>query len=428
MSKIALPPWFKVENAAGSSAPAKIHIRGIVGQKWDLKNLTATNTEELVLNELDKIDKGKPIHAFINSKGGEVGYALGIYNAFKRRSADITTHNTGYALSSGSILMLGGGRIISPDSSIWMIHRASAGTYGNAEDKRKDADMLEAHDKTIAGIYAAKTGKSEKDMLDMMSGEKWMTGKEARDLGFADEDGEADPDEPDQDVDNEEERKIICTFRNIPENLRGRLVTNLASSGGKQTQGGAATPPKQTTHMREQIIKALAAEGITLPTDATEEQVLAAWNKHQAGLKDEVTKAKDAQKKRVEARVKKAVTEKRIKAERETAWIARGMADESCLDELDEIPAPKAEQDNPEKSERPQRGAPAAENVETGEEGETDSQIEGLQEEIFTNSGRAKSKEQLEKASVKNGILARKLGKLRGDTKQEIKWEKATAV
>ena len=413
---MSLPRWIKVEMAAGDK-PAKIHVRGIIGSKVDKETWTLTNTEEAVLNELNKVDQGKPVHFHINSKGGDVGLALGIYNAMRRRASDITTHNDGYALSSASILMLGGSKAVSPDSSVWMIHRASAGTYGNAKDKAKDAEMLETHDKAIAGIYAAKTGKSQKEMMDLMDSEKWMTGKEARDLGFADEDGEADPDEPDKDADvDDSEAEIIATFRNIPENLRSRLVTVSAVSGGNP-----AVPPRHepTKISMKKFIEALAAKGITLPATATEDEILAAYDKMLSGNQAELQKHKDALKKRVEARVKKAVDDKRIKAERQDTWVARGLADESALDELDEIPTPTAAAPKPEKT---PKGAPAVENDADPEATDVDTQIENLQNEIL--NARAKDGEAMAALAIKNGVRARKIAAARGDKRSEIQWVK----
>lgn len=413
-----LPSCIKVVNQA--NGPAKIHIRGVIGSKFDAKNWTMTNTEETVLNELNGIESGKKIDVHVNSKGGDVGLALGIYNALRRRAGDITTHNDGYACSSASVLMLGGDTIVSPDSSVWMIHRASAGTYGNADDKRKDAEMLEAHDKVIASIYAKQTGKSEKEMLDMMSKETWMTGKEARDMGLADEDGEIEPDEDDVE-DSDSEREVIATFRNIPENLRARLVTNSAENGGKP-----AVPPRQQTADKpkmKKIIEALAAKGIKLPENATEDDILAAWNKVQASLESENQKHKEAQKKRVEARVQKAVDEKRIKAERKDAWVARGLADESSLDELDEIPMPKAE--DPKAKRTPAGAAPIEDDASGDDLDENDREIEKVQKEIAalyksTNNNGSR----LEQVSPKIGALTRRLQKLRGDEPAKIQWVK----
>lgn len=68
-----------------------------------------------------------------------------------------------------------------------MIHNAWTYTGGGAEDLRKTADELERLNGQIADIYAARTGKEKDEIAAMMSAETWMSGKEAKEAGFADE-------------------------------------------------------------------------------------------------------------------------------------------------------------------------------------------------------------------------------------------------
>ena len=52
---------------------------------------------------------------------------------------------------------------------------------------RKTADELERLNGQIADIYVARTGKDKDEIAAMMSAETWMSGKEAKEAGFADE-------------------------------------------------------------------------------------------------------------------------------------------------------------------------------------------------------------------------------------------------
>jgi chromosome segregation ATPase len=51
---------------------------------------------------------------------------------------------------------------------------------------RQTANLLEGISDEIAAIYATKTGKTQKEMRDLMKSETWMTAKQAVEMGFAD--------------------------------------------------------------------------------------------------------------------------------------------------------------------------------------------------------------------------------------------------
>ena len=169
------------------SSESEILLLGSIGKSWwDDSGIT----ESEFRNALNSIPKGKPVTLKINSEVGSVQEGLGIYNAICERSADITAKITGYALSIASVFPLGAGKVVSPKSSIWMIHCAWSWAQGNADDMRKQADMLDIHDETLAGIYQKHTGMSRADIENMMEAETWMNGDEAVANGLADESGE----------------------------------------------------------------------------------------------------------------------------------------------------------------------------------------------------------------------------------------------
>ena len=70
-----------------------------------------------------------------------------------------------------------------------MIHKSLTGLCGwyNGDDLIKLAEESGQYDRVIAAAYRRKTGKTEKELLDMMSEETYMLGEEAVEKGFADE-------------------------------------------------------------------------------------------------------------------------------------------------------------------------------------------------------------------------------------------------
>lgn len=70
-----------------------------------------------------------------------------------------------------------------------MVHKCWSFFYGgyNADELRKSAEYLDAYDNAGVSIYVRKTGLSETVLRHMMSDTTYMTGREAKDKGFADE-------------------------------------------------------------------------------------------------------------------------------------------------------------------------------------------------------------------------------------------------
>lgn len=125
----------------------------------------------------------------INSPGGSVldGYVL--YNAIKEmraRGVYVTAH-VSLAASMASVIAMAANKIVMKTGSRMMIHEASAGTHGDADEHRNRAELLEGISDEIAAIYANRTGKKKEEMRAMMKKETWMDGKKAVAMGFADE-------------------------------------------------------------------------------------------------------------------------------------------------------------------------------------------------------------------------------------------------
>ena len=414
--------------AAANGKPAQISVRGTIGSKFDPKTWNVTNTEDAVMEALAAIPDGEAIDLRVHSKGGDFGMGLGIHNAIARRSANVTGYNAGFALSAGSLILAAAGKVICPKSSVTMLHCASTLGYlaENADQKRKNAQMLDVMDKAMAAAYASKIeGKTEAEILGLMKQTTWWSGDQAKENGFADCVEDDDLLEEEQAAASEEELTVLASFQNIPERFKPRLgLVTFAGSRPHQPQ------TKKDDPMRDQIIAALAAGGITLAKDATEEQVLAAWNKYQSEIqatREENERHRQGLKARVEKRVLAAVDSKRIKPERREAWVARGLADESSLDELDEIPTPQAANPpaNPPANPVPvpfqRRGAPPlpAPAALEGEGPTVEEKINAKLDQILTLQREAKrlTKGHPRKQEIAQeiGLLTAELGKIRGE-------------
>ena len=160
-------------------------IYGEIGESWWWGDDPITGKS--VAAALKNIPAGRPINLRINSSGGDVGEALAIYNLLSERRSDVTTYIDGYALSAASFIALAGHRVISPPSSIWMLHNPHTIAFGDCHAMRKAAEILDTHRDALLSIYADRTGQDEVDIIAALDDETWFTGAEAVDFGLATE-------------------------------------------------------------------------------------------------------------------------------------------------------------------------------------------------------------------------------------------------
>lgn len=129
---------------------------------------------------LDQLDGAEKINVHINSGGGSVFGGIAIYNILKRHNAEITVYVEGLAASIASVIAMAGDRIIIPENAQMMIHKPSSVTWGNADDMRKEADILDGCQKVILNTYMqhAKEGITPEQINALIDAETWKNGKE----------------------------------------------------------------------------------------------------------------------------------------------------------------------------------------------------------------------------------------------------------
>lgn len=130
--------------------------------------------------------KGKNITVWVDSWGGDVFAAAGIYNALKEHKGKVTTKVDGKAVSAGSVIAMAGDEVMMSPVSIMMIHNPWSMAVGESKDMRKRADVLDEVKETIMNAYESKSGMSREEISDLMDKESWMSAKVAVEQGFAD--------------------------------------------------------------------------------------------------------------------------------------------------------------------------------------------------------------------------------------------------
>lgn len=129
---------------------------------------------------LAQLDGVEEINVHINSGGGSVFGGIAIYNILKSHKAKINVYVDGIAASIASVIMCAGDTIYIPKNAMVMIHKPLSWCGGNADDMRKEADVLDQCQKVILNTYMQKVkeGVTEGTMNELINTETWKNGEE----------------------------------------------------------------------------------------------------------------------------------------------------------------------------------------------------------------------------------------------------------
>lgn len=140
--------------------------------------------------------KGKSVRLKCSCYGGDVAEAVAISNSLVEHG-DVTVEFIGFNASAATWLAFGAKAIEIHADAMWLAHKCSysvdywgALNSDNIEDKIKELQNLkksaEAIDLLIAKKYADRCKKSIKNVLELMSEERWMSADEVMTWKFAD--------------------------------------------------------------------------------------------------------------------------------------------------------------------------------------------------------------------------------------------------
>ncbi len=127
------------------------------------------------------------INVRINSPGGDVFEGVAIYNALLNSGLTINVKIDALAASIATVIAMAGHTVEMAGNGQYMIHKAWTIAAGNADDMRSTAGLLDSIDNgSIVATFEARTGLTEKEIIDMMAAETWMDAKTAKEKGFVD--------------------------------------------------------------------------------------------------------------------------------------------------------------------------------------------------------------------------------------------------
>ena len=167
----------------------RIDIKGDIIQnddKWIYEWLEMDGTcPKDVLKSIEEAN-GDRLDVYINSGGGDISAGSEIYAALQSYTGQVFIHVVGYACSAASVIACAGHSDM-VRTGLFMYHNVSGGFRGDHNAMTKGAEILQVADRAIAAAYRAKTGKTEKELLQAMEAETWMTAEDAVSMGFIDE-------------------------------------------------------------------------------------------------------------------------------------------------------------------------------------------------------------------------------------------------
>ena len=224
--------YFSFEKSGKS---VDIEIYGdVVSFPWIESDVSSYGLAQQIkgLEDVDSITVG------INSYGGEVKEGLAIYNALKNSPAKVTTRCDGFACSAASIIFCAGDERVMRDASLLMIHNAWASAEGDANELRKQADILEKVTEPSIRAYMSVCNLEEDELRALMDSETWIDPDEALDMGFATSVVKEKSDKASQSV----RKKVLQMIKNPyqledPENPDEEPETDEDPATGAETTG-----------------------------------------------------------------------------------------------------------------------------------------------------------------------------------------------
>ena len=136
--------------------------------------------------DLQKIPADHKILLRIHSPGGEVFDGNAIATALSRRG-NVEVQIEGIAASMATLISLSGKPVKMAENGFYMIHNPWGAAMGDAEELRKQAELLDRIRGNMVNAYSAKTGQSPEQIGEWMDAETWFTAEQALQAGFVDE-------------------------------------------------------------------------------------------------------------------------------------------------------------------------------------------------------------------------------------------------
>jgi len=170
--------WFTIKAAAEGTDVAEVSILDYIGG-WGV------NAREF-LAEFRAL-RASTVKVYINSPGGSVFEALAMFNGMRATGKTVEIHVLGVAASAASYIAMAGDKIVMPANTMMFVHNPINAVYGNAEEMREMADVLDKIGASLMATYMRRWKGEEQALKDLFAAESYLTAAECLEYGLCDE-------------------------------------------------------------------------------------------------------------------------------------------------------------------------------------------------------------------------------------------------
>lgn len=173
---------------------ATIAIDGVIGDMGFLEDEPNTRAAfKETINAIRQVGQEvETIRVEINSLGGVVSDALGIYDALKEAPARVETILYGLSASAATVIAQAGDVRYQSANSLQLVHDARTYFYGNKAVLLRELDDLEKVNERLVNIYMKNVKISREEFIAHLEKDVYMSPEEALEMGLIDEIYEAD--------------------------------------------------------------------------------------------------------------------------------------------------------------------------------------------------------------------------------------------
>lgn len=166
------------------------------------------------------------LNVHIDSYGGEVKEAWGIFNALREHPATVNTYADGFVASAAIYPFLAGDNRYANGLSAFFMHEVIGGASGYADELRKAADDIDFMTNTGISAFVEIAGMDKEKVLELMKNETWLDAVTAKELGIV------------------TEIKNLSTGENFGQSVRQKIVRQLLDGNRENGIMEETEPPK----------------------------------------------------------------------------------------------------------------------------------------------------------------------------------------
>lgn len=211
----------KFYNFIANNNKSELYLYGaIVSEKWSEDDVDFKDFKTAI----DKITDNSTLEVYVNSPGGEVFVTQSIISLLKRAKATknitLNCYIDGLGASCASWLPMLADNLYIYNGSILMLHKPLSMVWGNANEMRKEIELLDKIENSeMIPMYMSKAkGTLTEDILkDMLSEETWLTSDEIENYF------NVTRLEDDKKMVASVDKELFDQYKNVPESLKDTL-------------------------------------------------------------------------------------------------------------------------------------------------------------------------------------------------------------